>query len=366
MNEPIVFKRSVLVGQFVLAQILVPPLVAIGMLIGLSLFYGVSFDGEFRTLAVLVAILAPTVMRRPRVDSLKILPRSWSIAASVLLRWALLLAILIAIGYMTKSSAQFSRRVILTWAVVTPVPLILVSIALHESIRSFLHSPTNARQAVIAGFNDVSLALAKRVSDNREFGLVVRGYFDDRSAERLGLPSGQQLLGGLSDLASYVNKTRVDVIFIALPMRQVQRVVDLLEELRDTTASIYFVPDIFVMDLIQSRTTDLDGVPVVAMCETPFQGSRGLIKRSMDLVLSVLALIVLSPFLLLVAAPGKVDFVRPGHFPSAALRARRTDHRRLQVPDDEGDGRRANRAAGNTRRRAGYGHWPLAAPIFNR
>ena len=84
MNEPIVFKRSVLVGQFVLAQILVPPLVAIGMLIGLSLFYSVTFDGEFRTLAVLVAILAPTVMRRPRVDSLKILPRSWSIAASVL------------------------------------------------------------------------------------------------------------------------------------------------------------------------------------------------------------------------------------------------------------------------------------------
>ena len=95
----------------------------------------------------------------------KILPRSWSIAASVLLRWALLLAILVAIGYMTKSSAQFSRRVILTWAVVTPVPLILVSIALHESIRSFLHSPKNARLAVIAGFNDVSLALAKRVSE---------------------------------------------------------------------------------------------------------------------------------------------------------------------------------------------------------
>ena len=75
------------------------------------------------------------------------------------------------------------------------------------------------------------------------------------------------------------------MIFIALPMRQVQRVMDLLDELRDTTASIYFVPDIFVMDLIQARTTELDGVPIVAMCETPFQGSRGLIKRSMDVAI---------------------------------------------------------------------------------
>jgi putative colanic acid biosynthesis UDP-glucose lipid carrier transferase len=89
---------------------------------------------------------------------------------------------------------------------------------------------------------------------------------------------------------------------------------DLLEELRDTTASIYFVPDVFVMDLIQARTTELEGVPVVAMCETPFQGTRGLVKRTMDLTISALALLLLSPLLLLVAlavrmsSPGPVIF----------------------------------------------------------
>jgi putative colanic acid biosynthesis UDP-glucose lipid carrier transferase len=167
---------------------------------------------------------------------------------------------------------------------------------------------------VVAGYNDVSIALAERIRNNREFGIVVKGFFDDRSAERLGLPDNAALLGGLSDLAAFTKRTSVDVIFIALPMRQVQRVVDLLDELRDTTASIYFVPDIFVMDLIQSRTTELDGVPIVAMCETPFQGSRGLIKRTMDIVISTVALIVLSPLLLVVAvlvklsSPGPVIF----------------------------------------------------------
>ena len=190
MNEPIVFKQSVLIGQFVLVQLLAPPAIAIGMLYGLLLFYEVPFDAEFRILAVLIAILTPTVIRRPRVDSLAMLPKSWSIGASILLRWLLLLAILIAIGYVTKSSAQFSRRVILTWALVTPVPLILVSIVLHELIRRFMHSPQNARAAVIAGYNDVSLALAERVRNNREFGIVVKGFFDDRSTERLGLPKG--------------------------------------------------------------------------------------------------------------------------------------------------------------------------------
>ncbi len=67
----------------------------------------------------------------------------------------------------------------------------------------------------------------------------------------------------------------VEVIFIALPMRQVRRVMNLLDELRDTTASIYYVPDIFVYDLIQARSGAIDGIPVISMCETPFLGLPG-------------------------------------------------------------------------------------------
>jgi putative colanic acid biosynthesis UDP-glucose lipid carrier transferase len=167
---------------------------------------------------------------------------------------------------------------------------------------------------VIAGYGDVSRALAERVGRDPELGIAIKGVFDDRSIERLGLPDGESLLGGLSDLGAYVNANGIDVIFIALPMRQVQRVVDLLEELRDTTASIYFVPDIFVMDLIQSRTAEIQGVPVIAMCETPFQGSRGLVKRIMDILISVTALIALTPLLLVVALLVKLSSPGPAIF----------------------------------------------------
>ena len=76
------------------------------------------------------------------------------------------------------------------------------------------------------------------------------------------------------------------MIFIALPIRHVKRVMDLLDDLRDTTASIYYVPDIFVFDLIQARSGEIHGIPVVAMCETPFYGYRGVAKRLTDIVLS--------------------------------------------------------------------------------
>jgi putative colanic acid biosynthesis UDP-glucose lipid carrier transferase len=122
------------------------------------------------------------------------------------------------------------------------------------------------------------------------------------------------LVGTLSDVGEYVKQHRTDVIFIALPIRHVKRVMNLLDDLRDTTASIYYVPDIFVFDLIQARSGEIQGIPVVAMCETPFYGYRGVAKRLTDIVLSVTILLLLLPLLLLVAvlvkltSPGPVVF----------------------------------------------------------
>ena len=88
----------------------------------------------------------------------------------------------------------------------------------------------------------------------------------------------------------------------------------MLDELRDTTASIYFTPDIFLADLIQARMDTIGDMPVVAVCETPFYGVNGLIKRASDLVLAALILVLISPLLLAIAigvklsSPGRVLF----------------------------------------------------------
>ena len=92
------------------------------------------------------------------------------------------------------------------------------------------------------------------------------------------------------------------------------RIIDLLEHLQGTTASIYFVPDVFGISIIQGRLQDMNGVPVVGICETPFTGTNELMKRASDIVLASLILFVISPFLVLIAigvklsSPGPVIF----------------------------------------------------------
>jgi putative colanic acid biosynthesis UDP-glucose lipid carrier transferase len=92
------------------------------------------------------------------------------------------------------------------------------------------------------------------------------------------------------------------------------RLLKLLDEIKDTTASVYFVPDIFITDLINARIDDINGMPVMAVCESPIVGVSALFKRAFDVVFSLLAVMLLAPLMLAIAlgiklgTPGPVLF----------------------------------------------------------
>src|SRR5690606_31685200 len=81
-----------------------------------------------------------------------------------------------------------------------------------------------------------------------------------------------------------------------------ERTKKLLNDLRDTTASVYLIPDISFFGLLQARANHLHGVPVIALCETPLPGWRGVKKRATDIVLASLMLVVAAPLMLAIAA----------------------------------------------------------------
>ncbi len=276
--------------------------------------YGIEFKGFYVVLAILSAMLSVLLPRGQPAGPAQLVKSTLPLTVGVVMRWLVIIAILLAIGFVTKYSVDFSRRVVLTWVVATPAVLILVTLCLHELMRRLLYDPSMVRRVAIAGCNEVSLSLAQRIGGSGSLGMRVEGFFDDRSAHRLGLSTPARLLGTLPDLVSFVKRSKIDVVFVALPVSHIRRVVQLLDELRDTTASVYYVPDIFAIDLIQARSGELLGIPVVALCETPFYGYRGVVKRIIDIALAVTVLVVAMPLMLVLAAlvrlssPGPVIF----------------------------------------------------------
>lgn len=314
MQEPIVVRQGGMwVALLATSQFLAPPLLVVGSLYASGLIHGLPFESQYLSLALIAGALSLVIQKLPAELAAQPGTRDPGVMLSVLASWAALVVMLLLIGYVTKTSGLFSRRVMLTWFVLTPVLLLAATAVLRWGLSHFM-AIQGTRRAVVAGYNDASRQLSWRLRERSRLGIQVVGFFDDRSSERLAMHGDEQLLGGLTELAGYAKTHGIQVIFIALPIRHVQRVLALLDDLKDTTVSIYYVPDIFLSDLIQSRSGEVAGIPVISMCETPFFGYRGVIKRVADVLLTSIVLIPLLPVLGVVALLVKLSSPGPAIF----------------------------------------------------
>jgi putative colanic acid biosynthesis UDP-glucose lipid carrier transferase len=310
MTQPILFKNSISIALLAVIEAAVSSAAAVASLYATAHLLHLQAESNGTPLLVATVIICLLLIRRPQDAGSQLSIQPLQAALLVLLRFAAAILILYALGTQTRIELV-ANRVYWIWAGVTAPALALLTLAISTVTQRALLAAANNRKAVFAGYNESSLALAERLERDPSLCLQASGFFDDRSPARLGLDSNTHLNGTLQELSAFVKKNNVDVIFISLPIRHLKRVMDLLDDLRDTTASIYYIPDVFVFDLIQARSTEISGIPVVAMCETPFYGYRGISKRLFDLLLSALALIILSPIFVLVALAVKLSSPGP-------------------------------------------------------
>jgi putative colanic acid biosysnthesis UDP-glucose lipid carrier transferase len=314
VTQPVLFKRQSALAAIILSlRAATPAAVSSMTLYGLSEAFGLASTEFLSALTVLVTVLSIVLLQPSRHTAAELLSPRWKIAAGLLARWAAVLGSLLVIGYATGYVPLYPRQVIFIWAAVTPVLLILVTLALDELARRLVCRPQNCRSVVFVGYNDTSMYLADRFAQHSELCMSVKGFFDDRSQQRLEAPN-LELLGPLSELPAFVKQQAIDVIFISLPMRHIRRVHDLLDALSDTTVSLYYLPDVIVTDLIQARSGEILGVPVITIRETPFHGYRAIAKRLMDVSIAATALVLLAPLLLTIIAAIKLTSAGPVMF----------------------------------------------------
>ena len=291
-------------GTLLLACI--DPLVAIATLGAVVSFFGGRFDGACMILALLVfAMTFPGSLARGAS------PRAGDLALDIAAGWLAIVGLLLFLGWASRTLDVFDPRVIFAWALATPAALFAAHRLLPVVWPRVLAAEGMQKTAVIAGANELGRKLAARLRTDTLLGIRFAGYFDDRAPGRLQNVVPRENLGALSALADHARSNTVDVIYIALPMASQPRILKLLEDLRDTTASIYFVPDIFVSDLIQARVDSIGGLPVVAVCESPFYGFNALVKRVSDFGLAALILAAISPLMAAIALGVKLSSSGP-------------------------------------------------------
>jgi putative colanic acid biosysnthesis UDP-glucose lipid carrier transferase len=306
-QQQLSFNKSL--SSHLIIKMLIDPVLMVVTLFCLAIYHEGELTSKYVVLSILMFALS--------------FPGTWSNSKSLKTevfgtfgQWFLVYLVLLVFGYLTRFLNSFSNEVILQWGWITPVSLLFSHLLANQYLSSKYYIASIKKSAVIVGVNDLSNQLQQRIKNNAETGIELKGFFDVDSERKPKNFSGMnnQLVGKIEELSEYVKKNNIDIIYIALPPSLHTQIMKLLDDLKDTTASIYFVPNFFLSDLIQARIDEIDGMPIVAMCETPFSGFNGFIKGMSDLILASLILIVTSPLFVLLAigvklsSPGPIIF----------------------------------------------------------
>ncbi len=225
--------------------------------------------------------------------------------------WAATLLILLLVGYATKSTAEYSRVALGAWAL--GVPLVLGSWRLV--IRSALHALRargyNTRRVAVVGAGELGVQVADGIACAPGTGMSFMGFFEDRAKHSDRVHWEGEIQGDFDDVVAAAASGRLDMVYITLPLSAQPRIMDLVDRLADTTASVYLVPDLFVFSLFQAQWSNLGTLPIVSVFDTPFWGLDGALKRAQDIVLSSLILLLIAIPMLLIAAAIKLTSPGP-------------------------------------------------------
>ncbi len=279
----------------------------------IAALWGQDFTTPYQVLVMMTGLAAYIVFRRFPLTTPWNPGRSGSIGTGVIYSWGGIVGVILLTGYVTKYSSYFTRSVLLLWFMTTPLVLVAMHTGLMGFLRRFAPTVAHRRTAVIVFVNDTARLLARNLAESQLYELV--GVFDDRGMERVGgAIAGLATLGGTQDAARYISEHGIETVFVVMPDEGSKRALGLFDELGDTTASVYYVPDFLIFNLLEGQVREVEGVPMLEVTESPFYGVDGLLKRGFDLLFATIVLLLLSPLMLLVAllikltSPGPVIY----------------------------------------------------------
>ncbi|RIK56248.1 MAG: undecaprenyl-phosphate glucose phosphotransferase [Chloroflexi bacterium] len=224
-----------------------------------------------------------------------------------------LFATLLTVALLTLGLPDFEyRRSLIIFAAAINVGLLTVARTLHAQIQWQAQAKgVGDDRVLIVGTGEVGQMLLQKIVLNPKLGYHMIGFIDhakgDRTQKLLGVP----VLGTLADIPWVIEQYNIDEVIIGLPESSHQELVGIISLCEREKVGIRVFPDVFQIMASEVGIGDLGGLPLLTIRDVALQGWRLTLKRGVDIVLSAIALVVASPFLLLMALLVKLDSPGP-------------------------------------------------------
>lgn len=225
----------------------------------------------------------------------------------ILKNWTLSLLLTLG-GISLLPHFELGFSIFFQWYICVSLGFILCRTAIRMTAGFLRKLGYNTRRVAVAGFGDVGLNLIRGFLDEPWLGFVVKGIYDDNPVTEV---QDITYCGSLEDLVRDAKNGELDRIYIALRMKDEEKIRKIVTKLTDTTCSVLLIPDVFTFNILQSRTEEINGVPVVPLFDTPLNGINMIFKRLEDIIVSLLIIALISPLLMVISIAVKVSSPGP-------------------------------------------------------
>ncbi len=197
-------------------------------------------------------------------------------------------------------------RTMIVYFWVSAIVLVGLGRVAHHTFRSAMYRRGwDESRLLIVGAGDAGQTILEKIRVSPQLGYRPVGFLDyERVGEMtLGLP----VLGGVDQLGDIVREHKIDEVIIALPEASHQDLLSIISRCEDGRVNIKIFPDVFQIMAAEVNVGDLNGLPLLTMRDIALRGWRLTAKRIVDIVLSAIVLVFISPLLMLIALLVKID-----------------------------------------------------------
>ena len=203
--------------------------------------------------------------------------------------------------FFSKTGADFSRVGSAYWFALTLVSHLVLRGGLRLFLRQLRRRGYNLRHVVIVGAGRLGTNVAQRLRDAPWAGFAIRGYYDDDLNLHGQKLAGATVLGPIDRMFADLDVEGVDQVWIALPLRSEERIREVIVALQQHSLQVRFVPDIYNFNLLHHSVSEIEGLPVINLTDSPLHGPGLIAKNVEDFVLAFILVTLAAPALLAIA-----------------------------------------------------------------
>jgi Undecaprenyl-phosphate glucose phosphotransferase len=272
--------------------------------------YGVN--AAYLALVLLIGLLAPLIFQPMGLYRYAHLTSKTSHIGRLMAGWGLLFGSTLLLFYVVGNVIVEDQLFLTRWAAMALFALIITRFFTGSLLRYFVSTGVLLQRAVIIGGDKAGSDVIAALQSSQDTGIEIVGIFDDRDDKRSPKNTrGLKKMGKIDDLVAFAREVRVDLLIVTLPLSAEKRLMEMLKKLWVLPVDIKLAGQVNKLRFTPKAYSYIGNVPFLDLFDRPLSEWNHIIKSIEDRVIAAIALVLLSPIMLITALLIKMDSKGP-------------------------------------------------------